>query len=103
MKPRRLAVTPQAQRDFTAIITWYRRELGALSAAKAARSIQAGIRAAARIDLNRARREDLPEGYFRIVARTHLVIFKVENDIAKIVRILHGARDIAALLEPRED
>lgn len=31
------------------------------------------------------------------------MIFKVENDIAKIVRILHGARDIAALLEPRED
>lgn len=103
MKPRRLAVTPQAQRDLTTIIAWYRRELGALAASKAARSIQAGVRAATRIELARARREDLPEGYFRIVAKNHLVIFRVENDTAKIVRILHGARDIAALLDPQED
>lgn len=102
MKQRRLAVTPQAQRDLAAIIAWYRRELGALAASKAARSIQAGIRAAARIELSRARREDLPEGYFRVVARAHLIIFKVEQNTAKIVRILHGARDIATLLEPWE-
>ncbi|MGD9982197.1 MAG: type II toxin-antitoxin system RelE/ParE family toxin [Hyphomonadaceae bacterium] len=103
MKTRRLAVTPQAQRDLTLILAWYRRELGAQAAAKAARSIQAGVRATTRIDLARARREDLPEGYFRVVAKAHLVIFKVGNDTAKIVRILHGARDIAALLEPRKD
>lgn len=103
MKPRRLAVTPQAQRDLAAIVAWYRRELGALAAAKAARSIQAGVRAAARIELSRARREDLPEGFFRVVAKTHLVIFEIENDTAKIIRILHGARDIAALLEPKDD
>jgi len=99
MRPRQLAVTPQAQRDLAAIIAWYRRELGALAASKAARSIQAGIRAAARIELSRARREDLPEGYFRVVARAHLIIFKVEQNTGKIVRILHGARDIATLLE----
>lgn len=103
MRPRQLAVTPQAQRDLSAIIAWYRRELGALAASKAARSIQAGVRAAARIELSRARREDLPEGYFRVVAKAHLVIFTVENDTAKIIRILHGARNITALLEFNKD
>ena len=101
MKPRRLVVTPQAQRDLTSIIAWYRRELGAQAAAKAARSIQAGVRASTRIELIRARREDLPEGYYRI-AKTHLIVFKVENNTAKIARILHGARDVSALLKLEE-
>ncbi len=103
MKPRRLAVTPQARRDLAAIVAWYRRELGPAAALKATRSIQAGIRAATRIDLASARRDDLPEGYFRVVARAHLVIFRVENHTAKIVRIVHSARDVAALLEPKKD
>lgn len=102
MKPRRLVVTPQAQRDLTSIIAWYRRELGAQAAAKAARSIQAGVRASTRIELIRARREDLPEGYYRIIAKTHLIVFKVENNTAKIARILHGARDVSALLKLEE-
>ena len=50
-----------------------------------------------------ARRSNLPEGYYRVVAKAHLVIFQVGSDTAKIVRILHGARDIAPLLEPGED
>ncbi len=99
MKARRLVVAPQARRDLEAIVLWYRREVGVAAAAKAARSIHAGIRAAAQIDLATARRHDLPDGFFRIVARAHLVVFRVEADVAQIVRILHGARDIAALLE----
>jgi plasmid stabilization system protein ParE len=103
MKPRRLVVTPHARRDLDTIIAWYRREFGAAAALTAARSIQAGIRACTRIDTTSARRSDLPEGYYRVVAKAHLVIFQIESDTAKIIRILHGARDIAALLEPGKD
>lgn len=99
MAQRRLQVTPRARRDLEKIIAWYRQEFGPHAAAKAARSIQAGIRAAAKVELDRAKRADLPNGYFRIVAKAHLVIFRVENQTSQIIRILHGARDIASALE----
>lgn len=99
MKPRRLLVTPQAKQDFEAIIAWYRNELGTAAAAKAARTIQAGLRACARVSLAHATRPDLPDGYYRVVAKSHVIVFQAGQDIARIIRILHGARDIAALLE----
>lgn len=103
MKPRQLSVTPQAARDFNAIIAWYRDELGAKAAAKAARTIQAGIRATTRISLSQAARPDLPEGYFRVIAKTHIVVFQADEHGARVVRILHAARDIATILESGDD
>lgn len=102
MRTRRLLVTPQAPRDFEAIVLWYRNTLNASAAAKAARTIQAGMRATARVSPQHARRPDLPEG-FRVVAKAHLVIFQIEKDASKIVRILHGARDIAAVLDTEKE
>ncbi len=97
MKPRRLPVTPRAQRELRES-----QHLGAKAALKALRSIQSGIRATTRISIPQATRPDLPEGYFRVVAKTHLVIFQIEGDAAKVVRLLHGARDISVLLgEPK--
>ncbi|MCR6646584.1 MAG: type II toxin-antitoxin system RelE/ParE family toxin [Terricaulis sp.] len=99
MKPRALQVAPQAQRD----LQTNRQTLGPSAAAKAARTIQAGIRAAARIDPRQARRADFPKGYFRVVAKAHLIIFQIEGDLSRIVRILHGARDIPTALEIEKD
>lgn len=98
MKRRRLVVTPQAHRDLHAIVVWYRKELGAATAAKALRSIRAGFIAATGISRAAARRDDLPEGYYRVVAKAHLVIFRIENDEAQVVRVVHGSRDIPPLL-----
>jgi plasmid stabilization system protein ParE len=103
MKPRKLLVTPQASRDFTAIVAWYKQERGARAAGKVVRTLQAGVHACARISLSQAKRADLPEGYFRVVAKTHLIVFKINADTARIVRILHGARNIAAALEQDKD
>lgn len=99
MKARRLLITPQAGRDFKTIVAWYKEELGAKAAAKVGRTLQAGIRACTRVQLSRASRPDLPEGYFRVVAKTHIIVFTVGDDIERVVRILHGARDIAAIIE----
>lgn len=98
MKQRLLVVTPQARRDLLAIVEWYRVEMGAAAAAKAARTIKAGFVAAARIHATAAQREDLPEGYYRVVARSHLVIFQIMGDETCIVRIVHGSRDVPPLL-----
>jgi plasmid stabilization system protein ParE len=95
---RRLVVTPRARREFLAIVEWYRSELGAGAAAKVARSLRTGIEAATRINPEAATREDLPEGYYRVVARAHLVIFRIEGDKIRVYRIVHGARDLPSLL-----
>jgi plasmid stabilization system protein ParE len=78
-------------------------KLGPRAAAKVARTLQAGIRACSRIQLSQAKRTDLPEGYFRVVAKTHLIVFQIEADTARVVRILHGARDIAITLDQEND
>lgn len=103
MKPRKLLVTPQASRDFTAIVTWYKQELGARAAAKVVRTLRAGIRACCRVPLSQAKRADLPEGFFRVVAKTHIIVFRIEENTARIVRILHGARDLSAALQEGKD
>jgi plasmid stabilization system protein ParE len=95
---RSLVVTAQARRDLTAIVDWYRTELGSRAAAKALRSIRAGFVAATRIEPSAAQRADLPEGYYRVVAKAHLVIFQIVGDETRIVRVVHGARDLPPLL-----
>ncbi len=98
MKRRRLVVTPQAHRDLHAIVAWYRKELGAATAAKALKSIRAGFIAATGISRMAARRDDLPEGFYRVVAKAHLVIFRIEGDEVQVVRVVHGSRDVPPLL-----
>ncbi len=99
MRPRRLLVTPRAHQEFRAIIAWYREVLGAKAAAKATRTIKAGIRATTTISLTTATRPDLPNGYYRAIAKAHVVIFRVEGDVTQVIRILHGARDLSTFLD----
>jgi plasmid stabilization system protein ParE len=95
---KRIVIAPQAKRDFTEIVAWYRRKMGAGPAAKVARTLQAGIRATLEIEAAAASRPDLPDGYVRVVAKAHLVIFQIEVDTVRIVRIVHSARDLPAAL-----
>ncbi len=95
---KRVVIAPQAKRDFIEIVAWYRRKMGAAPAVKVARTLQAGIRATLEIDAAAASRPDLPDGYRRVVAKAHLIIFQVQADTVRIVRIVHGARDVPAAL-----
>jgi len=93
MKSRRVIFTPQARQDMRDIVARYRQTMGASVAAKVTRSLAAGVRATARISSEAATRRDFPEGYFRVIAKAHLVIFQIKNDTSRIVRIIHAARD----------
>jgi len=84
------------------IVARYRQTMGPSAAAKVTRSLAAGVRATARISRQAATRRDFPEGYFRVVAKGHLVIFQIENDTSRIVRIIHAARDPIIALEEIE-
>jgi plasmid stabilization system protein ParE len=99
MRARRLIVTPRAKRDIARIIAWYKEHLGARAAAKASRTIKASLLATRTITAEAASRPDLPRGFYRVVARVHLVIFQIEGDTARVIRVVHGARDVPAAME----
>jgi plasmid stabilization system protein ParE len=98
VKRRKLLISPRARRDLLSIRDWYRDAFGPATAAKAVRTLRAGLRAATTISLTAASRPDLPDGYYRVVAKAHLVIFQVRGGASYVVRIVHGARDLPVAL-----
>lgn len=102
MTPRCLIVAPQARRDMADVIAWYHANLGATAASKVARTLQAGVRATQTIKASAAARPDLPDGYFRVVAKAHLIICQLDGETSRVVRIIHGARDAAVALSESE-
>jgi plasmid stabilization system protein ParE len=96
---RRVIVTPQARQDLQAISSWYRHHMGKSSALKVSRSLRAGLTNVSITSLAPAAREDLPEGYFRVVAKSHLIVFRMEQDVARVIRVIHASRDVVAALE----
>lgn len=100
---RRVELTRRAQLDFDQIIAWYRLRLGAKAAKRVSASIRAGLIATAKVTLLSATREDLPAGHYRVVAREHLIIFVLRSDTARVIRIIHGARDLASALNSLDD
>jgi plasmid stabilization system protein ParE len=98
MKRRSLVVTPQARRDLLDIAAWYRDNLGPSAAAKVAKTLRAGLETACAITPEAARRPDLPDGFLRVVAKTHLIIFQIDGEVTRVVRVVHGSRDLPGLL-----
>mgnify|MGYP006381680409 CR=1 FL=1 len=45
------------------------------------------------------KRDDLKRGLRSINFNRYLVLYRIEDDVVKVVRIVHGARDIASLFE----
>lgn len=95
----RVEVSPRAQADFREIRAWYKANLGAAAAVRVEKTILSAIkRLQSEPPLDRSR-SDLPEGVFRCVARQHLVIFSCAGDSIRVLRILHGARELPAALD----
>lgn len=99
---RRLDVTPQARRDVAAILEWYREHLGAKAALKVAQTLRSRIASLAE---GRVRGADAvaASSYMRVVARKHVVVFLLEADAIKIVRIVHSAQDLEAIVSDLEE
>jgi plasmid stabilization system protein ParE len=76
--------------------------MGPAAAAKVMGTLQAGLRVVTTISLAAATRMDLPPGYLRVVAKRHVIVFRVVADSARVVRVLHGARDIPAALDEED-
>jgi plasmid stabilization system protein ParE len=93
---RRLEVTPQARRDFVGILAWYRENMGARAVQKVAQTLRARLRA---LESGRVKGIDLVGGskHLRAVAKKHVLIFRSEEDVIWVVRIVHGSQDMEAI------
>jgi toxin ParE1/3/4 len=94
-------ISPAAKSDLLEIWTYYAIEVGDVDLADRMRDeIFDGIRAAARRpELGHLRRDLVKEPLrFRRV-RNYLIVYRSEAKPIQIVRVLHGARDVQAILE----
>ena len=93
-------LAPAAKSDILAIWTYYAAEVGDVELADRMRDeIFGGIRAAAlKPDIGHLRRDlaDEPLRFWRV--RKYLIIYRSETKPMQVVRVLHGARDVQAML-----
>ena len=93
-------LAPAAKSDILEIWNYYAAEVGDTALADRMRDeIFAGIRMAARKpDIGHFRRDlaDEPLRFWRV--RKYLIIYRSEAKPIQVVRVLHGARDVQAVL-----
>ena len=96
----RFVLAPAAKSDILEIWNYYASEVGDVSLADRMRDeLFAGIRAAARKPaLGHLRRDlaDEPLRFWRV--RKFLIIYRSDAKPIQVVRVLHGARDMHAVL-----
>lgn len=93
---RALDVTPQARRDVVAILDWYRKNVGVKAALKVAQTLRTRLNSLA---TGRVRGAEVDGShYMRAVAKKHVIIFLAAPDAIRIVRIVHGAQDLDAIV-----
>jgi len=55
------------------------------------------MKALARGDLSGTRADDVAQGLRRQVSGSHVIWFRAEGDALRVVRVLHGARDMGGV------
>ncbi len=100
MKTAGFRLSPAARADLRRIRAWYKRELGPGAGAKVLQAIAQGfIQLQHGVSLEGATRPDLPLGVYRVVAKRHLILFEMDGNVALVLRIVHGARDLPSALD----
>lgn len=95
-------MSPAAVADLRRIRAWYKARQGSHAAAKALGRIEAAlVRLQNGVDIATATRPDLPIGVYRVIAKRHLILFEMDGQVACVLRIVDGARDLPGALEER--
>ncbi len=95
------ALAPEACSDLSAIWSYYAAEVGDPDLADRTRDeIFDAIRGIAKTPGIGHLRKDLAERSLRFwCVRSYLVVYQETGDRVEVVRVLHGARDVRAVLE----
>ncbi len=95
--PKKLVLTGPASSDINAILDYLAREAGVETALRFADKIDAELAKLAFVGHAGVSREWLSPGLRLTIIGSYVVYFRVTESETRIVRVLHGARDIASL------
>ncbi len=90
---------PKAINDLDAIRDYSRREWGREQALRYIRAIHHAVRESAKVPMATAPADHFKPGYRKINVGSHLILFRIADNMMEIVRILHGSMDIPAQLD----
>jgi toxin ParE1/3/4 len=93
----RLTVSPAAERDLVAIESFLADQASPVVAARQVDRVVEQIDRIADNPLAYARRADLGDEYRLAVVKPYVVIFRCQEPAVRILRVVHGARDLLAL------
>ena len=90
----RYALSPAAQSDLDSIWDYSLRHWGEAQAETYTRSIQAACEALATgTEVGRSA-EPIREGYRKLAVGSHVMLFRIRDDVVQIMRILHQRMDV---------
>ena len=102
--PRRPIVwSPEARVDLSEIWEYYAKVAGQLTADSVVRRIGDACRLIEDYPLGGRARDEVRPGLRSIVARRHVIFYRVRDDSAEIVRVLDGRRDLDEIFEVDRD
>lgn len=96
-------LAPEVEGDLDAIWYYIAKESGSIEIAdrQVDRITEAFYRLATHPHLGRRRDEDLRPGLRSFTVGNYTILYRVENDDALILYVMHGSRDIPALVGDR--
>ena len=89
----RLDLSQAARADLIEIHAYSRQTWGPVRATTYLNALREATRSLARGDLSGQRADDVASGLRRLVVGSHVIWFRVEGEVLRIIRVLHGSRD----------
>ena len=90
----RYALSPAAQSDLDSIWDYSLRHWGEAQAETYTRSIRAACEALAKGTLVSRSAEEIRAGYRKAAVGSHVMFFRIRDDVVEIMRILHQSMDV---------
>ncbi len=95
----RLDVSQAARADLIEIFAYSRRTWGHVRATAYLTALREATRSLGRGNLRGQRADDVATGLRRPVVGSHVIWFRIEGEVLRIIRVQHGCRDAGRWVE----
>jgi toxin ParE1/3/4 len=93
----KLDVSEDARADIRSIHKYSVKQWGSYRAGEYIDDLRDRMKALARGELSGTRADDVAQGLRRQVSGSHVIWFRVQGNALRVVRVLHGARDVGGV------
>ena len=96
-RKRVVELTEDVQRDFRDILIYGEHEWGVDQRDRYEARLNRGMQSSSRHPYLGRSRDDIAAGVRSLVIQRHVILYRVEDDAIRVLRIVHGRMDIRAL------